>query len=333
MYELLNSNFFNKNYGALQINFWGGEPSLNLEPIFQICQEFENDARVSYFIYTNGTRIDKFINLLEKYKYIKNVNNMPKFMTQISYDGEPIHDIYRKNKQEKLTGTFTKGKVQELLSMDIPVIMKSTLPSEAFKYMVHARNDILSIYEPFMNKGIRFGVNYSPTVEYYNLNKITNVPEVLETLKSSLFKMVELELDYYRKNNRFFFNWFNENKALCSAGRDLICINWDGKIFKCHGSIYEDGNLDHCIGDIEDDTWIEGLVASHKIHSFNFGYLPPECKGCEANFCLKCNHAKFMDSEKTHYLDKWRDYTSQPVLCQVYQLNGKIVKDLKEKIK
>ena len=37
---------------------------------------------------------------------------------------------------------------------------------------------------------------------------------------------------------------------LCSAGKDSICVDLDGKIYKCHGCIFSDDKDSHYINNI-----------------------------------------------------------------------------------
>jgi len=326
MNQLLNSDFFKKNYDLLNIGFWGGEPTLNEKAIRKIYTAFKTDDRVKFFIYSNGYLLDRYMDIFEESKN-KSLFGHPKFCVQVSYDGMPVHDIFRKTKKNKLTGTKIRNVIKDLWKRKIPSVIKSTISPEAFKYLPEAREDVLNLYKEMPENNFFRSDNYFPTIDYYNLEKYNNkeIEVFNKELNESLIKIAKEEIEFFKTNNKFFFSWFNPNKALCCAGRDMVCVNWDGNIFKCHGSMYDDKKGEHLIIDIKNESFITNLDITNKLHNNNFGWEPEECKNCLATFCLRCNPVKFDRSEKKDYFEKWRDYTTQPRLCNFYKINGKIV--------
>lgn len=322
--ELLESSFFKRHFDMLNIGFWGGEPTLNPQAIFEIISRYEKDSRVKYFLFTNGLNIESFKDTLLKFRDI-NIHQHPKLCTQISYDGMPIHDITRVSRGKKLTSSIIKENILWIDSHQIPNTIKSTVTLQAFKYLPDAYSDILSIWNPsathFRND------KFFPTIDYNNLNDYTDLE--FETskkeLNDALIKLSRLDLEFFRKYNRFFFSWFSPNKAICSAGRDLVAIDIDGSIYKCHGCLYEKGKKDHFITKLSSSSFIRDLDSSYLLHDINFGELPNDCVNCVSTFCLKCNVAKYEESNQSNYLKKWRDYSIQKRLCEFYQMNGKIV--------
>lgn len=330
MNELMDSFFFKSNYKLLGIGFWGGEPTLNKKAIKRIVEYYGSDDRVKFFIYSNGSNIDPYMEMLEKYKN-KTLFNHPKLCIQMSYDGMPLQDICRKDKSGKLTSTMVRNNIKRLYERKIPTVIKSTITPDALKYLPEARRDVLDLVKSSENDFFKSS-NYFPTIDYYHSEEISDklMEKYLNDMKESLIKIAKEEIEYFKENKRFFLAWFNPGKALCCAGRDMVCINWDGNIFKCHGSVYEDGSGEHYITKLEDDNFIEELIKSTKSHSIDFGVEPDECKNCEATYCLRCNSVKFNYSKKDTYMEKWRDYSDQPNLCKFYKLNGKIVRAVNE---
>ena len=53
IYKLLESDFFKKNYTHVSIGFWGGEPTLKMNIIKQILNEFKNLNTVCFNLFTN----------------------------------------------------------------------------------------------------------------------------------------------------------------------------------------------------------------------------------------------------------------------------------------
>ena len=327
MDELLNSLFFKSNYQMLGINFWGGEPTLHKKAIMKIIEYYKNNDKVKFFIYSNGFHIKSFMDLFITFREVILDGNHPKLCIQISYDGMPIQDICRKTKKNETTSCRVKNNIRMLFENKIPCVLKSTITIDTFKYLPSARLDILSLMEEFPNsKDFIRSNNYFPTIDHYNIKKFTK--DELKTYYNDLYKsLVSIandEIDYYKKHKRFFLAWFNSKKSLCSAGKDIICINWDSNVFKCHGTVYEDSLSDHYITNLNDDDFIYKIEECNKIHSINFYEEPEECKTCIASFCLRCNSVKYENSKKKEYIDRWRDYTNQPELCEFYKLNGKI---------
>jgi radical SAM protein with 4Fe4S-binding SPASM domain len=334
MNELMDSFFFKSNYQLLGIGFWGGEPTLNESAIKRLIKYYGNDDRVKFFIYSNGSNIDPYMEVLEKYK-TKTLFGHPKLCIQMSYDGMPVQDICRKDKAGKLTSSMVRSNIERLYKSRIPTVIKSTITPDAVKYLPAARRDILDLVNSGENNFFR-STNFFPTIDYYHVEEISDVlmEQYLIELKKSLIEIAKEEIDYAKNNNgRFFFAWFNPGRALCCAGRDMVCINWDGNIFKCHGSVYEDGKGEHFLTSLDDDNFIEALIESNKTHNTNFGVEPEECRNCEATYCLRCNSVKYNYSKKDTYIEKWRDYSDQPNLCKFYKLNGKIVHAINELLK
>lgn len=329
--ELLRSDFFNKNYQTLTIGFWGGEPTLNMECIEYITYHFRDNNKVKFFIYSNGTLVDKILPLLEKYKHINIIDKNPKICIQVSYDGLPIHDIYRHDKKRNLTGSKIRNSIRTLWKNKIPSVVKSVITLETFKYLKEARNDILDLYREFPNNDFFRSEGYFPTIEYHNIGKYTleQVDIYIEDLEKSLLDIVPQEVNFHKVNNRFFIKWLNGNRQLCSAGRDMSCLNWNGEFLKCHGVLYDVDYDKHIITTLKDDNFVDCLEKSFILHNNDFSFEPKECKDCTTDFCLKCNAVKYSSSNKIEYIDRWRDYICQPQLCKINKKIGDFNKALR----
>lgn len=335
MDELLESLFFKTNYKMLNIGFWGGEPTLRPDLINTIVKKYWNDERVKFFVYSNGYDIDSILDLVVAHKDTMLLGGHPKFFTQISYDGMPIHDIDRVLRGGKLTSTIVRQTILELDKLGVPSTIKSTVTPATFKYLYSAYEDILDIWNSGKDKQTIRNSTYFPTIDYHNLEKYTEseLEVAKKELEDSLVKIAKREIEHTKKYNRFFLSWFGGNKALCSAGRDMVTVDWDGKTYKCHGCVYDEEKESHLVSSLSDADFIKKLEESNKFHCQDFGFLPIECKNCDAPFCLKCNVVKFEHSDKTQYLDKWRDYPVQKTLCDFYHINGKVWKAINQILK
>lgn len=313
---------FSKNYDGLVIGFWGGEPTANLDLMVLIIDYYKDNDFVLFFIYTNGYHLDSVLkNRLEYHKH-KRIFGRPKILIQISYDGNPIHDSARLDRSNKPTSERVRRTVRWCDENGVSFTLKSTVTPNTFRYMEQAYLDIRELCKM---------ANYAPTIDYHN-----EYDDFSEDLESSLVKISRHELKFYKKEGRFFLTWFEEpSNVLCGAGKDMCAIDTDGKIYDCHGCFYSDNKEAHRFTDIWDiDATLKIQQVSEK-HSVNFRELPEECRNCTTGICIKCNVVKFDLSEKLNYMERWRDYSNQPLLCKYYRISGKILQalnELKEKV-
>lgn len=328
--EVLNSNFFNKHYKILGLNFWGGEPTLNPTFIETVFNKYKSNNRVRFMLYTNGLKFSKVFALANT---VKNdyVGGHPKFVVQVSYDGTPVHDIYRTKKDGSLTSSVVRNNIIKLDEADIPYSVKATITPDAFKYLHLCYDDIIDFYE--IGRMDKWKNNaYFPTVDYYHIDKYTDDDflRFLKELEETLIKISVRDIEFYKKYNRFFFSWFNPGKAICSAGKDLLVIDVDGKVYKCHGCLYEENKHEHLVTSIEDDDFVNKLEESYLFHSSLMNVLPTRCQNCTVPYCLKCNSVKYSKSKKQDYGHRWTDYDIEKRLCNVFKLNQKIVLAMKK---
>ena len=331
MNEFMNSEFFKSKYDILNIGFWGGEPTLASDIIKKVVEYYKNDNRVKFFIFSNGYAISKVSDLLYELKDQFVEGGHPKLCIQISYDGMPIHDIYRVRTDGILTSTQVRTTIKWAEDNKIPYVIKSTITPDSLKYLYAAYKDIKELQSRYPGTHFK-SQNYFPTVDYYHLDKYTDeqIDQYCRELEQQLVDIATEEVEYYQNTKQFFFAWFVGNKSLCCAGRDMTCVAVDGKIFKCHGSVYDDSQLDHLVTNLDDENFIQHLDSSYKLHDCNFGFQPKECMECDTTYCLRCNPAKYELSDKKTYIDKWRDYPVQNKLCKIFKTNGKIVKALRQ---
>lgn len=319
----LNSDIFKNNYDILQLGFWGGEPTLNIDIMQLFLSHYRNNNRVKFFIYTNGYDVAPIMPILIEYKNEYAFDNTPKLFTQISYDGNPVHDMKRKHVNGNTTSEKVYGSIELLHMSQIPYSIKSTITPDTFKDMYSAYLDVLNrhilLNKTFSGHNWKNGV-YFPTIDYYSLT-IENFDTYYSDLRSSLLKIASEEYKYFKQYNKFFFSWFNPNLAICSAGLSMSCIDTSGELYKCHGCLYSSNKADHYIGNITDIDLIRHV---REQHSKQLCILPEICKNCYAEYCLKCNSAKYDFSTKSDYMERWTDYTVQPYLCEFYKLNTKI---------
>jgi len=338
--KLLDSSFFKDNYDLLCINFWGGEPTIKAAEIVNLIDELNCFQPIRFFIFSNGYDLHGYLKeALIAYKD-EMVGVHPKVCIQISYDGAPIHDMYRRA-SGKLTSKEVIESIKWLDVNRIPYVIKSTIRAEAFKHMYDAYMDIKRLASELTSTGFYKNVNYFPTIDYYSSERYSKdeMLQYCEALEVSLVKIAaeELKTPYINSLVKIksadlpqyltFFKWFIPNRAICVSGQHMVAVDTDEQIYTCHGCLYGDGKEKHLIGNINNDSIIEELEKASKYFGKDIddeGW----CHDCDVEFCLRCNHAKYERSKKEKYLDKWRDYTNQPNLCKFYHINDMVKKGL-----
>lgn len=320
--EIRNSEWFNKEFKGLRIGFWGGEPTLNPELIKKITDRYMNNQFVGFNMYTNGSHISDIMDILLESKN----QNPSKFTVQVSYDGLPIHDIYRGN-----TSDIVLKSCDILYENEIPFGFKSTLPIDAFNYIIEVWEDFEKLYEKYEKN--RQYITYAATIDYHNENNDDNIDE----LKNSLIKVAKKEINFYKRNKRFLSSFFGDgfgNKH-CMAGKLFSHIHTDGNFYFCHGCMYSPNKEDFKFSSLNDKNLINKLEQNY--NDFLYGNQLDErskhCHDCEADLCLKCNVLKYDNSIKDGFVERWYDYINQPHLCKYYKEIGIINKAIRKILK
>lgn len=321
--EMRESQWFKDNYDLMNINFWGGEPSMNMKLVRNVFNEYKDDDGVTMFLYSNASNVKPYLPLFEHTKD-KFIMGRPKLYIQFSYDGQPINDIKRRDIAGRSTTDRVKDNYRLFKKLGYPVVLKATITPDMFKHLHAAYKDY---YELTQGES-----SYFPTIEYYHIERLDDetFAEYKKDLQTQLILIAKDEKQNMIKTGVSSFSWFNPNRALCSAGAHMSVITTGGELYKCHGCLYnQDDKQAHKVTTIHHEkTWLDSLIASSKMHQEHMYELPEACRNCEATFCIKCNAAKFTesDADKDDYFGRWNDYTSQPKLCQLYKLNGKVVR-------
>lgn len=325
IYEFMNSDFFKNTYSGLKIIFWGGEPTLALDTIIALVEEFEDNDRVAFFLYTNGSRIPEIIDMLKRVQekpFIK--KDIPKFNVQVSYDGYPVHDAHRRTKNNESTTPIVMDAVELLSKNNLKFGLKSTLSWDYYRHIVIIWDDFKFLHELYGDN-----ISYNLTVDYYDINLPKRRFDMI--IKPCLFEIAAREFNFFKENRRFLSNIFRRGRALCATGKNMATINTKGEIYYCHGSLYTKESQDFKYSSIFDKNFINSIEESHNF--FDSTYEPEECKECLSTMCLRCNVQKYVHSDKETFFDRWYDYPVQKELCDYYKLVGKIGIALRTKVK
>lgn len=320
-------NMLNDGLNTISVNFWGGEPTLETDAITNILDYYNNskymkDGRINFFISTNGYKVDKLLSCADKYKY-QTVRGNPFFKIQVSYDGRPINNIKRLNKNGKDVTDDVIETILHLQNNNIPYVLKSTITFDMLRYMYEAYNDIVNV----LHAG-----NYFPTLDYRNSESDNMTDDELtkykDDIKHSLKLIAKDEIKYMRQNvtQSSNFAWFNHNVAECTAGNNMYAIDSDGTIYQCHGCLLLESKSDHIVGNIVDININNAILNNRVRYKAAIQKYDFICNKCDATFCLRCNAAKYAASNKSNYFDKWFDYGAQNRLCMLYRYISNIAR-------
>ncbi len=293
-------------YKDIDIMIIGGEPLLNYD-IANNIMNFCLDNHFAIRIVTNGLNLEKYIDTFIKLDDNKLLN------LQISYDGNPIHDLYRCNTSKKI-----KENIKLLNNYKIDYSLKSTLPLNSLDLMFESFLDVIS-----------FNKSYNPTIDYNNDYLLNNEIDYISILNEQILKIVKY---LYKLNIKtpplHLFQWINDNKPICHAGIEFFSIDTSCNITKCHGCSFSCDKNEHIIGNIYDidiNNKINNMFIEHKeiLKLEN-----EECKNCTAILCRRCCSNNFNISDKLVYGEKWMDKNNE-FLCNLYKSASKIIHALR----
>lgn len=315
----------------MKIGFWGGEPTLNVPAMKRIVERLSNlDFIIHYSIATNGYNINEdIINFFIE----TNKTDNRTFEVQVSYDGNPIHDICRRTCSGETTSKRVVENVEKMFDAGLRPNFKSTATFKHFDKMYDSYMDIVNISD-------RIGRNmkYALTLDYsyQTMESLTEEEfnESLNNLKSSLVKIAKEEIHRSMNLNKPpTFTWFDKNenvRKICGAGSQYQLIDHDGCVYVCHGCVYVPKKEDHLICNIEDPIELaaEALKRTNDILEPATDFDKVDCKDCNASVCFRCNATKYIQSKKENYFDRWTDFSCEPLSCKMYRL-ASVIRDAK----
>ena len=312
--ELFQADWFKNQYEGIKLILWGGEPMANYHLCKNLFNAFMHDKRVCFFIYTNGSYINKYIDILRELKRKSFVKGTPKITIQVSYDGNPAHDKNRLDNEGKPTSKQVIHAIADLDAWGIDYGLKATMAWKDYHMLPECWMDYHELRKIWGDK-----IKMALTVDYYDVQ----FAKYKEQVTQALVDVASKEARFYMRHGRFLSNIFNANRAFCATGKSMLCINTDGNVYNCHGSIYSSCSNELKYTNIFSEKFINSIEKANKFYKNNH-IEPDECKNCIANTCLRCNVKKYEESDKETFLERWMDYPAQKDLCEYYQLVGKI---------
>jgi radical SAM protein with 4Fe4S-binding SPASM domain len=289
----------------------------------QVIDRYKNHSNVRFMMYSNGFNMPpKMVKTLLEMRE-KKVGPHPKFFFQLSYDGQPVHDIKRKRVLGGTTAQEVRNSVEFCKGNLIPFSIKSTITLDTLKYMYDAYTDVNELVR---GGKTHLGFGYFPTLDYLNdIETNEQLDQYIDDMKQNLKRIASSIVLGKRQGKQMMpFRWFDNTKANCSAGINMFSINTDGNIYVCHGCMYTPTKDDHLVGTVDDDLSV--LDAATTKHLAFEGQEPPECAQCAATFCVRCNALRYSTSDLPTYGERWKDYTNRPDLCRVYEEAGKVAR-------
>lgn len=298
------------------INFWGGEPFVNWDFCKAIIDGFKDDETYSFFFYTNGIYIPKYIEELKKYNEefgSQRFEGNARLIIQISFDGNHLTDTIRVDKSGKGTTKRVVEAYNMLRENGIETSLKSVISSEGFQHLFSSFKDLYSLQG-----------HYNPTPDLWSDSSPEEFEQELEVLGQELEKIA----GYIYANNLDpeVFSWFRKSRAICGAGAAMVSVDLDGSMYPCHGCMYG-GSDEHKLGHF--DNFTEVKEKTMKFYASARKDLPLQCQECDVNFCMKCNIANYQKSEKEKYEDKWTDYQANWQVCKLFKFADKYNKTIR----
>ena len=302
IYELLASEWFNTKYDALNISFWGGEPTLNGDLILDIMKEFQTQEKVNFHIYTNGYN-------RKRLDYIIDNVDMSKLNIQISYDGKDINDKFRLTHSGKPTSTQVVENIEYFGRKGVNISLKSTIPLKSMTGLYKTWLDFHQLHEKLSGIGNNIAIAYAPTIDYVEEIPRENLPELISSFRSEMLMIAKEEIAFFEKHNRHLCTWFNgsDAKSHCTSGANMHAIDVDGNSYACHGSLYSPNKDLMKGGNIMDDDFINSIIKMSTAYSKPIGRVAKECTDCVATTCMICPVSSLDNSKKEDYFDRWTD--------------------------
>jgi len=300
--QILESEWFIQRFGAFNISFWGGEPTLNGKLIVDIMNTFGDNDLVSFHMYTNALdrkRLDYVLDSVPQ-------SALDKFRIQVSWDGEVINKKYRVQGVNTDTTERVLANLEYLITKNINVSMKATVPLESMKDIEETWDSYKALYDRLDGHA---AVTYAPTIDYVNELPDVELEESVATFRSAMLRVAKKEIEFYKKHDHFLCSWFdgNEQKVHCASGANMVAIDVTGKSYACHGSLYSPNKESMGSGSIMDKEWVENLGIETQKYANYIKTVPTTCTDCVATTCMICPVSSLDNSVKSNFMEQWTD--------------------------
>lgn len=317
----IDSKPYFKGFDGVNVQLFGGEPSLAVDKIQELLKRYKSNARVIVKMVTNGQHLDELAPILLEYSSFNSLFlQEPKFYIQISYDGNPVHDIKRVSLDGSKTSEKVKAHIEFMQKNNLPYTMKSAITYDTFKYMHEAYLDFLDV-----SKGV---IHYFPTIDQSESANMAALSfsedykkELIYELEKSLAKIAADEIRFARRISPkpYFprFAWFEGNKSICSMGSGYFTVGIDGRIYPCHNTAYGSGvsEITNIFAEDKDEKIADAFDFFSKLK-----YNSHKCLECDASYCLKCPSEAYIHSQKNSDFSRYTDYGFNEFRCKAYRI-------------
>ena len=331
--NLLDDPNFNAEYDGVCINFWGGEPTLNFEwnkELIEKTKEAFNqyESKVTYFIYSNGFNYVQLANHIDLFSKEELLNNV--LRVQISYDGIPNGRIDHRGRP---TDEVVLGHIKTFAKLypELNLSTKATIQPQELQILERIWLSYFKLYEDKDIQSSRVNVIFSPTLNYVDDFDDTN-EDYLKTIHFEFQKITKLEMAFHNKYGHHLFEWFSNDfkearqKRLtnCTAGINLLAVDYDGQISSCHGVLYSDKKEDfenfHDMNiNQPKEIFIRKFFSSREALKQHADYVADECISCNATVCYKC---PVVNIEQTGVFAPSNFQLRDKRHCQIYKTFG-----------
>lgn len=290
--DLILKRFYGEFDEIQTIQFFGGEPLLNISLIEKACEKIkqidEKRGYKTYFgIVTNGTLIDdKFIDIVNKYN----------LGVTISYDGNPkINDITRINKNGRGTSAiilknakYLKAKTGQPTTIEVTYNQYHIDNNVSILDVVrHIQNEIPDTYIHLVPAGGNDDCGFTINNLDVFADSIYEIFGAWENIKEG-----EKVPSYSLADRIFAALTDNQSKGspyICDAGIGTISVSIRGDVYPCF--MFTD-QKELKLGNIKDEKlFISSKYKEirNKLFSFSTKENNPECRECFINtLCNGC---------------------------------------------
>lgn len=266
-----------ENNDLVHVEFWGGEPLIYFKDVYRIVKEFSMYDNVEFFMYTNGSLVNKYKKeLLE----LKNLIGK-RLQVQVSYD---FHN--EENNQRVQLGKTV---------METDKVVKEAIhffDDNGFNFGIKSTctvNDLENnIYQQYVNYD-----KFNQTLKHKVVFACT--PDTLsdglidfDKMNNQFIKLIQYFIDNKKDNHGYTgFVWFDTaDRADCHGGDDSFIVDLDGRVTYCHGCLYADDKMFYT--NIFDDNCLYKIEHNYLVRNNMFA-KNSKCQECDSIFCFRCN--------------------------------------------
>ncbi len=325
--DLIINRFFSEFDEIKFIQFFGGEPLLDLTLLERACEKIteinkQREYKSSFGVVTNGTIFsEKLIDLVKKYN----------ISVTFSYDGwKSINDITRPFQDGTGSSDIAIENMKKLKTMtNEPSTIEVTYTNVHIKNNISIMDIVEHIKAELPNTGIHLvPVGSEIGTDWY----IHDLTCFTESVKKAFQKYIFNKENSYTLIDRLATGLINKDKPyaknICDAGIGTLSVNIKGDVYPCF-MFTDDNNL--ILGNILDDLDFTDIVKHNtisKINKFSNKSTNEECGKCFANTlcngCLGLNnyHSDDIYSLSKRLCDMTRDMAEEVIKQFVLKLES-----------